>query len=86
MQSFIDTALEAEMQEHLGHTKHEKAGKTTNRNGHTKKVVQSDTGKLEINTPRDRDGKFELALIRKHQTASPCSMIKSCIFMPKDNL
>ncbi|WP_025650619.1 MULTISPECIES: IS256 family transposase, partial [unclassified Psychrobacter] len=68
MQSFIDTALEAEMEDHLGYPKHEKADKPNKRNGHTKKTVRSDTGDLEISTPRDRDGDFEPALVRKHQT------------------
>ncbi|WP_201571685.1 transposase, partial [Psychrobacter nivimaris] len=53
MQSFIDTALEAEMEDHLGYPKHEKADKPNKRNGHTKKTVRSDTGDLEISTPRD---------------------------------
>uniref|UniRef100_UPI0038793DDE transposase n=1 Tax=Psychrobacter fulvigenes TaxID=533323 RepID=UPI0038793DDE len=33
MQSFIDTALEAEMEEHLGYPKHEKVDKPNKRNG-----------------------------------------------------
>ena len=65
MQSFIDTAFEAEMEDHLGYPKHEKADK---RNGHTKKRVRSDTGDLEISTPRDRGGSFEPVLVSKHQT------------------
>ncbi len=52
MQSFIDTALEAEMEDHLGYPKHEKADKPNKRNGHTKKTVRSDTGELESSTPR----------------------------------
>lgn len=68
MQSFIDTALESEMEEHLGYAKHEKAGKANSRNGHIKKTVQSDTGELKIATPRDREGKFEPVLVKKHQT------------------
>lgn len=68
MQSFIDTALEAEMEEHLGYPKHEKADKPNKRNGHTKKTVRSDTGDLEISTPRDREGSFDPVLIGKHQT------------------
>ena len=35
MQSFIDTALEAEMEDHLGYPKHEKADKPNKRNGRT---------------------------------------------------
>ena len=68
MQSFIDTALEAEMEDHLGYPKHEKADKPDNRNEHTKKTVRRYIGKLNIYTPRDRDGDFEPALVRKHQT------------------
>ncbi len=68
MQSFIDTALEAEMEDHLGYPKHEKADKPNKRNGHTKKTVRSDTGDLEISAPRDRDSSFEPALVRKHQS------------------
>ena len=68
MQSFIDTALEAEMEEHLGYPKHEKADRPNKRNGHTKKTVRSDTGELEISTPRDRDSSFEPVLVSKHQT------------------
>ncbi|WP_201539162.1 transposase, partial [Psychrobacter faecalis] len=68
MQSFIDTALEAEMEDHLGYPKHEKADKPNKRNGHTKKTVRSDTGDFEISTPRDRGGSFEPVLVSKHQT------------------
>ena len=67
MQSFIDTALEAEMEDHLGYPKHEKADKPNKRNGHTKKTVRSDTGDLEISTPRDRDG---MALLNLHSCVS----------------
>ena len=67
MQSFIDTALEAEMEDHLGYPKHEEADKPNKRNGHTKKTVRSD-GDLEISTPRDRDSSFEPVLVNKHQT------------------
>ena len=37
MQSFIDTALEAEMEDHLGYPKHEKADKPNKRNGTLKR-------------------------------------------------
>lgn len=41
------------------------------RNGRSKKTVRSDTGKLTIATPRDRDGTFEPQLIGKHQRRVP---------------
>ncbi|WP_299185128.1 transposase [uncultured Psychrobacter sp.] len=68
IQSFIDTALEAEMEDHLGYPKHEKADKPNKRNGHTKKTVRSDTSDLEISTPIDRNSSFEPVLVSKHQT------------------
>ena len=68
MQSFIDTALEAEMEEYLGYPKHGKADKPNNRNGHTKKTVRSDAGELEISTLRDHACSFEPVLVSKHQT------------------
>ncbi|WP_313474507.1 transposase [Psychrobacter sp.] len=63
MQFFIDTALEAEMEDHLGYSKHEKVDKPNKRNGHTKKTVRRDSGDLEISIPRDRNGNFEPAQI-----------------------
>ena len=68
MQYFINTALEAEMEYHLGYPKHEKTDKSNKRNGHTEKTGRSDTGDFEISAPRDRDSSFEPALVRKHQS------------------
>ena len=68
IQSFIDTALEAEMEDHLGYPKHEKTDKPNKRNSHTKKTLRGDTGDLEISSPRDREGAFEPVLGRKHQS------------------
>lgn len=41
------------------------------RNGRSKKTVRSETGDLQIATPRDRDGTFEPQLIEKHQRRVP---------------
>ena len=83
MQSFIDTALEAEMEEHLGYPKHEKADRPNKRNGHTKKRVRSDTGELEISTPRDRDSSFEPVLLLSIKPVFQVLMTKSSAFTPK---
>jgi len=45
--------------------------KPNRRNGRSKKTVRSETGKLTIATPRDRDGTFEPQLIGKHQRRVP---------------
>ncbi|MBF4521496.1 transposase, partial [Acinetobacter towneri] len=57
----VETALNAELTEHLGHEKNA-------RNGYSSKTVLSDDGEIEITTPRDRDGTFEPQLIKKNQT------------------
>lgn len=66
----VETALGAEMEEHLGYTKHAPEGRGTgnSRNGRSKKTLKGDIGEVDIETPRDRNGTFEPQLIRKGQT------------------
>ena len=54
----LETALEAELTEHLGH-EHGAAPLGTNmRNGTRAKTVLTEIGPVEIEVPRDRDGSF----------------------------
>lgn len=64
----IQSMLEAEMTEHLGHNKYEysKENKENYRNGSSKKKVKSNLGELEIEIPRDRNGEFEPKIIPKY--------------------
>lgn len=63
LQTFVNAALEGEMDNHLEQSK---VNKTTNRrNGHNKKEVRSSAGPLSINTPRDRAGTHNPSLIEK---------------------
>ena len=55
----IETALNAELDEHLGYDKHAITGADNSRNGYTSKTLQTEDGQFEINTPRDRNGDFE---------------------------
>ena len=66
----VERALEAEMTEHLGHSKSGAVTNTTgnSRNGHSAKTLKGDFGELPLNIPRDRQGGFEPELIGKHQT------------------
>jgi putative transposase len=66
----VETALGAELTEHLGYEKHgdSKLAKGNARNGATPKRLKSQHGEVEILSPRDRDGSFEPQLLRKHQT------------------
>jgi transposase-like protein len=63
--------LNAEMEEHLGYKENEREVKetTNSRNGRGKKKIRGDFGEVEIETPRDRDGSFEPAIIKKRQSS-----------------
>lgn len=63
----MERLLEAEMSEHLGHEKQGRRRSGNGRNGHTAKTVQTETGPVEIQVPRDREGTFEPKLVKKHQ-------------------
>ena len=63
----VEAALNAELDEHLGYSKHEKADTDNSRNGFTSKTLQTKDGQFELNTPRDRDGSFEPELVKKNQ-------------------
>ena len=52
--ALAERALNAEMDHHLGHD--DQAG--NNRNGYGRKTVVTDTGKIEIEVPRDRQGSW----------------------------
>jgi putative transposase len=66
----IETALGAELTDHLGyeHGQAPPGGTGNTRNGSTSKTVQTDLGPVEIKTPRDRAGSFEPQLVAKRQT------------------
>jgi putative transposase len=66
----IDTALSAELTEHLGCPSGQAppGGAGNHRNGSTPKTVQTELGTVKVNTPRDRAGTFEPQLVGKRQT------------------
>lgn len=63
----VETALNAELDDHLGFAKHEVSESRNARNGSTRKTLQTEDGPFELDTPRDRDGSFEPQLVKKHQ-------------------
>ncbi|MEA9985797.1 IS256 family transposase [Subtercola sp. RTI3] len=67
----LETALNEEMTEHLGHEKHRAAphrDASNVRNGSRPKTVLTEaTGHVQIEVPRDRDGTFEPQIVKKHQ-------------------
>lgn len=64
----IQTALESEMTDHLGHPPGGVPMSSNVRNGSGSKRVSTDLGPVEVRTPRDRDGSFEPKLVAKRQT------------------
>src|SRR5690242_18416246 len=67
----LETALNEELTEHLGHSKHQAdpGRESTNvRNGSRSKTVISDAAcEITIDVPRDRESTFEPQLVRKCQ-------------------
>lgn len=66
----IETALGAELSEHLGYPPGQAppGGAGNHRNGATPKTLQTELGPVQIKTPRDREGTFEPQLVAKRQT------------------
>lgn len=68
---FMESGLDAEMDEQLGYDRYDVQGKETDdsRNGHSKKTLRTSFGETTIRIPRDRKGEFEPAILRKNQTS-----------------
>jgi len=66
---FLQEALEAELDHELGYSRYNWKNKegTNSRNGHSKKKVISKHGAMEIQVPRDTEGKFEPQIVKKHE-------------------
>ena len=65
----LQTGLEVEMTDHLGYERHapEGRGSGNNRNGHYPKTVKTEIGEVDLQVPRDRNGSFAPATVRKGQ-------------------
>ncbi|WTU23857.1 IS256 family transposase (plasmid) [Streptomyces sp. NBC_00073] len=63
----LESALEGEITDHLGHEKHEKAGSGNTRNGTRSKTVVTEVGPVVLDVPRDREGSFEPQIVKKRQ-------------------
>ncbi len=64
--ALAERALNAEMDHHLGG---EEAGNS--RNGYGRKTVVTDTGKIDLEVPRDRQSTFDPQLIARYQRRFP---------------
>jgi transposase-like protein len=66
----LESALEEEMNEHVGYDKHAVEGRNggNSRNGTRSKTVLTEAaGEVQVQVPRDRDGTFEPVVVRKRQ-------------------
>ena len=65
----LQTGLEVEMTDHLGYERHDPVGRGSgnSRNGHYPKTVKTEIGEVDLRVPRDRNGSFEPATVRKGQ-------------------
>src|ERR1700727_1425271 len=65
----LETALDAEMSEHLGYEKHDPDGRNSgnSRNGTRSKTVLTEIGPLQIEVPRDTESTFEPRIVKKRQ-------------------
>jgi transposase-like protein len=63
----LESALDGEMDAHLGYRKHDPAGggSGNSRNGRRAKTVLTETGPVEISVPRDRDASFDPVIVPK---------------------
>ncbi|MEI7066055.1 IS256 family transposase [Dickeya chrysanthemi] len=64
----VETALNAELTDHLGYEKNAPKKGSNTRNGYSSKTLLCDDGEIELSTPRDRENTFEPQLIKKNQT------------------
>jgi putative transposase len=67
--ALAERALNAEMDHHLVAEAAE--GQPNRRNGYGRKTVLTDTGRMELQVPRDRAGAFDPQLIAKYQRRFP---------------
>ncbi len=61
--------MNAELDEHLDGEA--AAGKSNHRNGYSKKTVLTETSKIDIKVPRDREGTFDPKLIARYRRRFP---------------
>ena len=66
--ALVEKALDGELRHHLGYPKHSSSKSDNARNGKSKKGLLTDHGRMEIVSPRDRNGSFEPELVKKRQT------------------
>jgi transposase-like protein len=65
LKEFLESALQAEIEAHLGDEQKELGNR---RNGKSTKTIKSSLGEFELDTPRDRQSNFEPDIVKKRET------------------
>lgn len=65
LQGMVNAILEGEVEHHLEEER--RKGKKNKRNGHNHKRVVTESGMMDVSTPRDRAGTFEPEIIAKRE-------------------
>ena len=61
----LEKALASEMDNHLGYDRYDRTDSDNSRNGISQKSLVTDNGVIKIEVPRDREAKFEPAIVPK---------------------
>jgi transposase-like protein len=65
LKEFLEAALQAELDDHLDG---EEPQEYNRKNGYTTKQLKTDSGTIELDTPRDRNSQFTPQIVRKRET------------------
>ena len=65
LKEFLEVALQAELDDHL---QGEEPQENNRKNGYTTKQLKTDSGTIELDTPRDRNAEFAPQIVRKRET------------------
>jgi putative transposase len=65
----LENMMAAELTEHLGYEKHTTTHSDNARNGSSSKTIMTDTDRIQLKIPRDRNSEFEPVVVKKHQRA-----------------
>lgn len=65
LKEFLEAALQSELDGHLGG---EEPEENNRKNGYTTKQLKTDSGTIELDTPRDRNSEFAPQIVRKRET------------------
>ena len=75
---FVETALDAELTEHIKNEATAEEPKKNKRNGKRSKEIRTEAGHVKINYSRDRNGTFEPITVgkRQYEMSSVASMLR----------